>query len=73
VHTNTLHLTQEFLSQMIGAPRTRVTMVARDLQKRGLIRYSRGKIQILDRRGLEAASCECYRIVREEISHFLAA
>src|SRR5436305_11006561 len=44
VHTGTLHLTQEFLSQMIGAPRTRVTMVARDLQKRGLIRYSRGKI-----------------------------
>lgn len=73
VHSNTLNLTQEFLSQMIGAPRTRVTMVACDLQKKGLIRYSRGKIQILDRQGLETISCECYRIVREEISRFMVA
>jgi len=73
VHTDTLHLTQEFLSQMIGAPRTRVTMVAGDLQRAGLIRYSRGKINILNKQGLEANSCECYRIVREQITHFLAA
>lgn len=72
-HTDTLQLTQEFLSQMIGAPRTRVTMVAHDLQRAGLIRYSRGKITILDKRGLEAKSCECYRVVREQINHFLAA
>jgi CRP-like cAMP-binding protein len=72
-HTDTLHLTQEFLSQMVGAPRTRITMDARDLQRAGFISYSRGKITILDRRGLEAMSCECYRIVREQISHFLAA
>ncbi len=72
-HTDTLQLTQEFLSQMIGGPRSRVTLIARDLQKAGLIRYSRGKITILNRRGLEAKSCECYRIVREQISHFLAA
>jgi CRP-like cAMP-binding protein len=72
-HTDTLQLTQEFLSQMIGAPRTRVTLVARDLQRAGLIRYSRGQITILDKRGLEAKSCECYRIVKEQISHFLAA
>jgi CRP-like cAMP-binding protein len=72
-HTNTLLLTQEFLSQMIGAPRSRVTLVAGDLQRAGLIRYSRGKIIILDRRALEAQSCECYRIVREQMNHFLAA
>ena len=72
-HTDTLQLTQEFLAQMIGGPRSRVTLIARDLQKAGLIRYSRGKITILDRRGLEAQSCECYRIVSEQISHFLAA
>lgn len=72
-HTETLQLTHEFLSQMVGAPRTRITIVARDLQGAGLIRYSRGKITILDRRGLEAKSCECYRIVREQISNFLAA
>jgi len=72
-HTDTLYLTQEFLSQMVGAPRTRITMVARDLQRAGLIRYSRGKITILDKRGLQAKSCECYRIVREQISHYLAA
>jgi len=72
-HTDTLQLTQEFLSQMIGAPRPRVTLVARDLQRAGLISYSRGKITILDERGLEARSCECYRIVSEQISHFMAA
>lgn len=72
-HTDTLHLTHEFLSQMIGAPRTRVTMAASDLQKAKLIRYSRGKIQILNRQGLESSSCECYRRVREEINHFMAA
>lgn len=71
--TDTLHLTHEFLSQMIGAPRTRVTMAASDLQKAKLIRYNRGKIQILDRQGLESSSCECYRIVREDIKHFMAA
>lgn len=73
VHTNTLNFTQEFLSQMIGAPRSRVTIVAGSLQDTGLIRYKRGRIEILDRRRLEAASCECYRIVTEEINHFLAA
>lgn len=73
VQTNTLNLTQEFLSQMIGAPRSRVTTVAGSLQAAGLIRYRRGRIEILDRPRLEAASCECYKIVTEEIRHFLAA
>jgi len=72
-HSDTLQLTPESLPQMIGAPRARVTMVARDLQQAGLIRHGRDTITVLDKRGLEAHSCECYRIVREQITHFLAA
>ncbi len=71
--TDTLRLTQEFLSQMIGAPRSRVTLVAIRLQQAGLISYSRGRIVIRDRRGLAALSCECYRIVNEQITRFIAA
>ena len=62
----TLALTQELLSQMLGIRRTTVTLVAQSLQKSGVIRYSRGNITILDRRGLEEAACECYRIIRHE-------
>lgn len=73
IQTEYIPLTQEFLSQMMGSPRTSVTAIAGNLQRAGLIRYSRGKVRIIDQPGLEAASCECYRIVREEISHYLAA
>ncbi len=73
VQMDDLNFTQEFLSQMIGVPRTSVTAVAGSLQKAGLILYSRGKIRILDREGLATASCECYRVVRDEINQFLAA
>lgn len=73
VQTDTLHLTQEFLSYMLGAPRTSVTVVAKSLQEQGLIRYSRGKITILDRLRLQAAACECHQVVRAGISQFLAA
>ncbi len=73
VQTDTIQLTQEFLSHMLGVTRTSVTMIAGSLQKEGLIKYGRGKITILDRRSLELASCECYRRVREGISNFLAA
>ncbi|MDQ3803396.1 MAG: Crp/Fnr family transcriptional regulator [Acidobacteriota bacterium] len=69
----TLHFTQEFLSYMLGVPRTTVTTVAGAIQRRGLIGYTRGKVTILDRRGLEAASCECYRLVRKCHTDFLAA
>ena len=57
-------LTQEFLSQMLGVRRTTVTMVARELQAAGLIRYSRGKIDLLDRRAVEQKACECYAILK---------
>ena len=57
-------LTQEFLAQMLGVQRTTVSQVAGGLQSAGLIRYSRGRIEILDRAGLTLRSCECYETVR---------
>jgi CRP-like cAMP-binding protein len=72
-HLNEFNLTQEVISHMIGIPRTHVTKCALSLQERGLIRYSRGRIAIINLRGLEAASCECFRTVKEEIDSFLAA
>lgn len=73
VKSDTINLTQEFIAQMLGTARTGVTMAAVPLQDAGLIRYRRGKITILDRQGLERAACECYAIVKREISHMLAA
>jgi CRP-like cAMP-binding protein len=55
-------ITQEFVAMMLGATRQTVTGVAGSLQKAGLIRYQRGRVRILDREGLQDASCECYRI-----------
>jgi CRP-like cAMP-binding protein len=65
VQSNDFRLTQEFLSHMLGVQRVGVTRAAGQLQKRKLIEYSRGKIRIIDQRGLEAASCSCYQIVRD--------
>ena len=69
--SSSLNVTQENISHALGAPRTGVTMAAGALQRAGLIRYSRGKILILDRAGLEANSCECFRIVHNQLNHFL--
>ncbi len=66
-----LTYTHEFLSHMLGANRKSVTLAAQSMQMAGLISYRRGKIQILDRPGLEKASCECYAIVRERFDAFL--
>ena len=64
-------MTQEFLSHMLGVRREGVTLAASVLQKQKLIRYSRGHIKILDRAGLEAAACKCYRVVKDEYDNFL--
>jgi len=73
LQSDTFYLTHELISQMLGAPRSGVTVAAGQLQKRGLIRYSRGKITILNQKGLSMAACECYRIVAAEISKDEAA
>lgn len=72
VQSNQFPLTQEFLSQMLGVRRASVSVVAAILQKAGLIRYSRGTITILDRQGLESASCECYQLVKDEFDRLLS-
>jgi CRP-like cAMP-binding protein len=68
---DTFPLTQEFLAQMLAVHRPTVTIIARQLQTAGLIRYSRGSITITDRPGLEEASCECYHAIREQYARRL--
>src|SRR4029078_11810997 len=58
-------LTQEFVAMMLGASRPTVTIVAGTLQKAGLIKYRHGRVTIVDRQGLEEASCECYRVATD--------
>jgi len=64
-------MTQELIANMLGVRREGVTVAAGRLQEQGLISYVRGRIRILDRRGLEAAVCECYRVVRDEYDRLL--
>lgn len=65
-------LTQEFLSEMLGVRRSSVGEVARKLQSQGLLRYSRGVIEIVDRGGLEAAACECYAGILKTVAQIVA-
>ena len=67
------HLTHEFLATMLGVRRATVTVAAAILQRAGFIRYSRGKVVILDRDGLEEASCECYQVVRQMYEKLLGS
>jgi CRP-like cAMP-binding protein len=66
-----LQLTQEFLAQMLGVRRTSVTLVARTLQNAGLIKYRRGKVQIIDLEGLQDVACECYETVKAQYDRLL--
>ncbi len=63
--SESFRLTQDFLSHMIGVRREGVTKAASHLQKQGIIRYSRGQIEILNRKSLEEASCPCYAILKQ--------
>ena len=65
-------LTQEFLSQMLGVRRASVTVAVGSLQQAGFIRFDRGRVRILDRSGLEQASCECYGVIRQEFDRLMS-
>jgi CRP-like cAMP-binding protein len=71
ISTDTVALTQEFLADMLGVQRTTVTAVARALQEKGFIRYRRGVVDIIDRAGLEAMTCECYDAIRRTYERLL--
>ena len=66
-----LTLTQEFLSHMLGVQRTSIGMIAQSMQNEGIIRYRRGKIEIVDDERLKSAACECFFIVKEEQEKFI--
>lgn len=68
---NELVMTQELIANMLGVRREGVTEAAGNLQDAGLIRYSRGRITVLDRAGLEARTCECYAVVKKEFDRLL--
>ena len=69
--SNTFQLTQEFLADMLGVHRPSVSLIARNFQQAGLLTYRRGVITILDREGIEEASCECYAVVRAQFERAL--
>jgi CRP-like cAMP-binding protein len=73
IHALTMPMTQEFLASMLGVRRAGVSEVAGELQRSGLIRYHRGDLTIIDREGLEAAACECYRLDRVRLDRLLRA
>jgi CRP-like cAMP-binding protein len=71
VRSNELLMTQEFIANLLGGRRESVTVAAGRLQDAGLIYYARGHIRIIDRQGLEATACECYRIVKRELTRLV--
>ena len=71
VSSDQFTLTQEFLGMMLGVRRTSITLAANKLKRRGLIKYSRGHVTVLDRPGLERRSCECYAVSKREFDRLL--
>ena len=59
-----MNFTQEFLGMMLGSRRTTVTLIAKSLQRAGLIEYSRGRVTITNREDLESTACDCYQITK---------
>jgi hypothetical protein len=70
--TNELIMTQELVASMLGVRREGITEAAGKLQHAGFIRYRRGHIAVLERSGLEARACECYAVVKKELSRLLS-
>jgi hypothetical protein len=70
-HSADLELTHEFMAMMLGTRRAGISEAASKLQDEGVIRYRRGRVKVLDRRGLEKISCECYPIVKKEFDRLL--
>lgn len=73
IKSDTIDLTQEAVSHMLGAPRSRVTLAMGALKRAGLVQHTRGSIIIIDRPRLELSACECYKVVKDGIQHQLAA
>jgi hypothetical protein len=71
LQSNELSMTQELIANMLGVRREGVTEAAGKLQQAGLIHYQRGRISVLDRKGLEARTCECYQVVKPEYDRLL--
>lgn len=71
IQSDQLTLTQEFISQMLGTRRAGVTVAAMALQQAQMIRYTRGKITVIDREKLKLAACECYSVIHHEFSRLL--
>jgi len=69
--TRSIPLTQEYMAIMTGVQRTTISVVATQLRQAGLIRYTSGSLEVLDRTGLEAYACECYGAVRREFDNLL--